>query len=291
MTQTSALIGDHGSCNYRNDWGWIVREMYATVPACESTSSTNTASYTYGSVAEFHCPGVDDSHGTQTCGLDGQFTGDTPILCSSPTSCREAKEIDPSAETGVYTITRADGSEEEMYCDMETDGGGWTLTFLLRHVNNMGENYFPHILEDTGAWPLSPGATPNPEWVTGPSPSARQQYWEDTGATEWRASNYDGEERVVDTKSDNGFSSGNSAVCAAAGNVGGSCGSGFHNAVFATGVALQDFCKGVCYTEGDAVNYYQVGALRHTHPPFTLARVPSALSLPSVLSPFCQLDT
>ena len=97
---------------------------------------------------------------------------------------------------------------------------------------------------------------------------------------------YDGEERVVDTKSDNAFVSGNSAVCAAAGNVGGACGSGFLNAVFATGVALQDFCKGYCYTEGDAISYYQVGARRHTHPPFALAQVPSALSLPS----YCLLS-
>jgi hypothetical protein len=31
----------------------------------------------FGSVADFHCAGVDHSEGTQVCGPDGQFTGDT----------------------------------------------------------------------------------------------------------------------------------------------------------------------------------------------------------------------
>ncbi len=214
--------------------------------------------HNYGSVATFHCEGVPDSHGTQVCGADGQFTGDLPVPCNHFTSCKEIIHAIPDSTSGTFTIERPGGVEVDVYCDMETDGGGWTLTFLLDHIDSMSVNYFPHIREDTGAYPLDPTTTPG-NWVIGPSLAERQQYWSDTEATEWRASNYDGADRVVDVKSSEGFVSGNSVLCAAAGYVSGACGRGYHNQVFAQGTALQDFCRGVCYNEGDAISLYQVG--------------------------------
>lgn len=41
--------------------------------------------------------------------------------------CREIKIRTPSASTGLYPLEGAEGDKIFVFCDMDTDGGGWTL--------------------------------------------------------------------------------------------------------------------------------------------------------------------
>ncbi|XP_063819776.1 intelectin-1-like [Pseudophryne corroboree] len=51
-------------------------------------------------------------------------------------SCKEIKKSDKHAEDGIYMLTTDDGVAYQTFCDMTTNGGGWTLVASV-HENNL----------------------------------------------------------------------------------------------------------------------------------------------------------
>ncbi|XP_055993816.1 intelectin-2-like [Sorex fumeus] len=53
-----------------------------------------------------------------------------------PRSCKEILKKNPGAEDGLYFLRTEQGKVYQTFCDMETNGGGWTLVASV-HENNM----------------------------------------------------------------------------------------------------------------------------------------------------------
>ncbi len=80
---------------------------------------------------------------TETCdGIDEDCNGVEDDRASGSGSvctwlnCLEAITDDPTSATGVYTIEPEYGQVFDVTCDMDTDGGGWTLALVVNSVDN-----------------------------------------------------------------------------------------------------------------------------------------------------------
>ncbi|NP_001164984.2 intelectin 2 precursor [Xenopus tropicalis] len=76
---------------------------------------------------------TDDKADNSRSRFSGSPTGD---MSYGYRSCNEIKSSDPSAPDGIYTLATEDGESYQTFCDMTTNGGGWTLVASV-HENNL----------------------------------------------------------------------------------------------------------------------------------------------------------
>lgn len=111
---------------------------------------------------------------------------DAPAYCKN---CMEILTSNPGSPDGVYTID-PDGSGEiepfDCYCDMTTDGGGWTMVGYYRHpatenapadLDNRDYAYFMKARSDL--------AYGKPEYIANPNSEGAWTDWRVLNAVTW----------------------------------------------------------------------------------------------------------
>ncbi|HNH48802.1 MAG TPA: MopE-related protein, partial [Myxococcota bacterium] len=114
--------------------------------------------------AEEACDGVD-----RDCDGSGASSVGSGAACPAD-SCAELLAAFPSAGDGAWWLRLASGAVQEVWCDMQTDGGGWTLAFLRNSASTGSQGDFGLGEQEPGGLALSPAeasssSTPLLSWL------------------------------------------------------------------------------------------------------------------------------
>ena len=97
-----------------------------------------------GSESDLDCGGgtCNDCNKSKSCLADTDCVTGACVngACNLPTACKQLKSGLPMTPSGIYTLdTDGDGPRQpfDVYCDMSTDSGGWTLVGRSRNTPSM----------------------------------------------------------------------------------------------------------------------------------------------------------